>query len=134
MAIPPAPEPSWTPPRDDECEESDEFTIPLGDPAQNRDRLKLRMKTHRDTCHLVEFALIQQTYDRGGWVSVAVVDSSHGDEVHFHQYGRRNGERIGGPEHLVAVACLDDIQTGYDLGYERIFPRWAENRARWHDG
>jgi hypothetical protein len=129
LTIAPPTKPKWSPPPPDECD-ADQITIELGPD----DRVKVRMLNDIATAALVEFAVVQETRHKRQWQSVAIVDSSHDDEVHLHQYGRRAGGRVGDSERLLGIDGVDDIAVGYDLGYERIVDRWAENKARWHDG
>ncbi len=129
------PPPPWQPPPDEECEESPPYTFapPGADPDEHR--IKVRIKNYQTTPHaMVEFALVQQTLRQGRWRNVAVVDSCHNDEVHLHRYGRRTQERIGEPEQLMPIDREADVQDGYNLAYEWVVAKWAENHRRWQDG
>lgn len=100
----------------------------------SKERVKVRMVDHLPTSTLAEFAVIQQTFYKGKWRTVAEVDSSHDDEVHLHRWSRKQDERVGDPEQLMPVTCLADVGVGYDMAYARIVDDWEGNKGRWHDG
>lgn len=125
--------PGWSRPPPEECEESAVYEIDPSGGNMTAERIKVRMVDHRPTSTLADFAVIQQTYDRGKWRIVAEVDSSHDDEVHVHWWSRKEDARVGDPEQLRPVACLKDIGDGYDEAYARIVQPWQANKRRWHD-
>jgi hypothetical protein len=123
----------WCPPDPSECEDSWPFPMtPVGGDAKV-DRVVVRMRSHIESGYMTEFAVVQEVHHKGRWVHVAICDSCHGS-IHIHRYGRSDpGERIGLPDHLMDVTCLDDVGRGYDLAYERIVDDWKANKQRWHD-
>lgn len=134
MADSPPPEPAWVPPPEDECAESASYTMTPPTAQVGVDRVKVRMVNRLHTDELVSFALIQQTKHRQKWRDVTIVDTSHGDDVHLHRYGRSTGERVGEKEKLCLITSVRDVQDGYELAYEAVVGDWAENKRRWHDG
>jgi hypothetical protein len=124
------PPPGWPKPPDDECEEA-VYTLTPDGADHTKHRVKLRMVSPVETGDLVEFAVVQQTHDRGKWRYVVEVDSCHDVDVHLHRYSRLSDARVGEPEVLTPVAGLNDLQRGYDLAYDHVFEHWAGNVERW---
>jgi hypothetical protein len=130
----PAIGPSWVPPPPDECEESANYRFDPGGGDMDREMVVVRMQDHVPTSTLVGFAVVQRTFYRGRWRTVAEADSSHDDEVHVHYWSRALDARIGRPERILAVTTSSDVSAGYDVAYERIVTAWEDNKRRWHDG
>ena len=102
------------------------------DPA--KDRIKVRMVNHVDLKHqLLDFALVHQTFYRGRWRDVTMADSAHDDEVHLHRYGRSPDREIENTEHVCPITCQGDVESGYDVAYDRVVTNWQANKQRWHD-
>lgn len=126
--------PRWQPPPDDECDQLGDVTVHPAGADPGTDRIIYRLKYQVIPYELVEFAIIQQTFYRGEWTHVVIVDSTHDDEVHLHRYGQQAKQRVGPTEQLVAVSCQADIATGFRLGHDQVVARWVDNKARWHYG
>lgn len=126
-------EPTWVRPPPEECEQDDPLTLyPTGaDPEHHR--MKVRIESHVRTHAIVEFAVIQQTFDRGKWRDVYAVDSCHDSDVHAHRYARSTDQRAGEPEILMPITCEADVQKGYNQAYDHVERAWSANYARWHD-
>lgn len=127
------PTPKWVCPPPEELEESANYTLDPSEACDGVERITVRMVDHFPTGSLVEFAVIHDTFHKGKWTKVAVADSSHDDEVHVHYYSRKTGNRVGSPEVIMPVTSTADISAGYDLAYERMVSKWADNKRRWHD-
>lgn len=124
----------WIPPDPDECEEFADYRMTPTGGTPGVDEIRVRMVEHVATSALVDFAIIQRTLHRGKWREVAKADSSHDDEVHVHQFGRRSGEEVGGGTELIhPIKCEQDVADGYDVAYVRIVDNWEDNKRRWHD-
>lgn len=121
----------WTPPPPEECEEAPVYTITPPGADNGKHRIKLRTVYQASTDEMVEFAVVHEVRHKGKWRFVASADSCHDDEIHMHRYGRGTDDRIGDAEHLMPVARQADVQAGYDLAYDRIVEKWAENHERW---
>jgi hypothetical protein len=133
MAVIPATGPSWVPPPPDECEESANYPIDPSGGDMTRERVIVRMMDHIPTSTLVDFAVIQQTYRRGSWRTVAEADSAHDYEVHIHRWSRTHDARVGKPEQILAISSADDVLDGYNMAYGRIVDAWEDNKRRWRD-
>ncbi len=124
----------WKPPPADERDPEATYTLTPPSADEASERIKLRVVAHSITGMTVEFAVVQQTRVRGGaWRDVAAADSCHDGEVHLHRYSRATDARVGEPEHLCAVASLEDLADGYDQAYELVVADWLANKRRWHD-
>ncbi len=134
MGITPPVGPGWSPPPPEECVESDSYTLFLTDADPPVERVKIRLTNGLPGMELVDFALVHETYYKRQWRTVAVADSSHDNEVHVHQYGRKTDRRIGKPDHICPIGRVADVTAGYDLAYDRVVSDWSTNRRRWHDG
>lgn len=133
LAVRPPEDVGYVQPPPDECEESACYTFAPSDASLTKERINVRMVDHVLTSSLVAFAIIQETYDRGAWRTIAVADSTHDDEVHVHRYARRTSERVGEPERLCPIETMDDVGEGYQIAYEAIVEKWTDNKRRWQD-
>lgn len=118
-------------PLQNECVEHEPFDIWLGD--NQRDRVRVILTFHAFTDVLVGFALVQQTMFRNRWCDIAVIDSSHDDDVHLHHYARSTSDRVGRKRSLMAITCEADVASGYARAHSVLTTRWEEYRRRWHD-
>lgn len=124
----------WRPPPGDECDEATWTTYPVGADVA-KDRVKVRMVTHKDSYEIVDFAVVQQTHYKAQWRDVVKVDSAHDYEVHMHRYRRKPlGEEVGAPEQLTPIGCAADVSSGYGDSYGLVMGDWEANKLRWHDG
>lgn len=126
----------WRCPPLEECDDPPEgFPHQLPGVPISSDRVISRMIYHLHTGEFVRFVLVQQTKYQGSFRDVVEVDTCHDDEVHLHQYCRSTLARNrNDPEVLCEVHAVEDIQTGYNLAYDRVFDMWEENLWRWSDG
>lgn len=130
---PPASAPEWVPPPPDEWDEEFQSTFAPAGADILKDRIVARLIIHARTSLPVEFNLTHQTFYRGEWHDVISVDTCHGHvhgHVHLHRYARSTGHRVGDPEHLLDVSCLEDMAKGYDLA-SRLVDEWEANLQRW---
>lgn len=134
MSVSPPDPPKWAPPPLDECDDVDLAAFAPPNAVVGEERIKVRLRTRAGTDAIVQFAVVQQTRHRGKWRDVAVADSTHGDEVHVHRYGRVQGDRVGPPEIILPIVGEADVARGYDLAYDSIVTRWHDNKVRWNDG
>lgn len=124
----------WKRPPPEECESLFPWKCPLPRGELSEHRLVTRILQETVSQVMVEFALVQQTYNGSTWVHVVEVDSCHDVDVHLHRYSRRTRERVGGPEHVRDISRLEDVQDGYNEAYVLLEHKWEENLERWRHG
>jgi hypothetical protein len=96
----------------------------------SEDRVCVRM-AFDDRKQVVDFAMVQETYDEGLWVPVCKIDCKH-NEVHmhwYHQSSRQTERKVIHP-----IESADDVRRGWDEAAELIYGRWEDNRRRWSGG
>jgi hypothetical protein len=111
-----------------------EISTALGERPQSEAQLVMRLVRSVVTDELVEFALIAQKRVASRWVTVVEVDTTHDDECHYHQHGRRAGGRIGDPVRLCPIDCIEDVQDAYNEGYQRLDDGYDMFLERWRRG
>jgi hypothetical protein len=129
----PPPEPAWEPPTQDELDEEQTYPMPPPGADPTTEKVIVKVCNLISTGELAKFAVIQQTFHRGKWRDVVVVDHHTNDNVHLHRYGRTTDDRVGNPEYLMDLRALSDVQFGYNMAYTKVVEEWALNKQRWQN-
>lgn len=98
------PEDLWKRPPPEECEPHSRYKCQLARADLRENRLVIRVLQESISAVMVEFAMVQQTYNGSVWVHVVEADSCHDVDVHLHRYSRRTGARVGDSEHMGHLA------------------------------
>lgn len=99
------------------------------------DMLKVREVVYRK--FIVDFAIMQLTWQAEDWQHVARIDCCHG-MIHRHQFDQQ-GNNLDGHAEIKVIPGEDDsrweiVQDGYWAALGTMQEEWEENLRRWRDG